>query len=162
MVDTAVLKPPPGEVLPVRVRLGAPSVAQEQPVTVRTSKMRKLYELRDALKAEIEAKRLHLEGVEMAIRAADGEAPPVAMKANGVRPNVKKTLLTLLEEVGVDGLNAATAVELANRKGEKLERATVSSLLSRFKSDGVVTHDGTMYRLTGGTKPEEANKSVFN
>lgn len=124
--------------------------------------MRKLYELRDSLRAEIEAKKMHLEGVEMAIRAADGEAPSVAMKASGVRPNVKKTLLTLLEDVGPEGLNAATAVELANRKGEKLERATVSSLLSRFKSDGVVTHDGSLYRLTGSAKSDEAPKGAFN
>jgi hypothetical protein len=122
--------------------------------------MRKLLELRDALKAEIEAKKMHLEGVEMAIRAADGDPPLLAIRANAVRPNVKKTLLTLLEEVGDDGLNAATAVELASRKGEKLERATVSSLLSRFKSDGLVSHDGGMYRLAGGAKPED--KGIFN
>lgn len=132
-------------------------------MTVRTSKMRKLYELRDALKADIEAKKMQLEGVEMAIRAAAGDPPGMAIKANAVRPNVKKTLLTLLEEVGEGGLNAATAVELAGRKGEKLERGTVSSLLSRFKSDGLVSHEGGMYRLAGGIKPDEgAPKSVFN
>jgi hypothetical protein len=131
-------------------------------VTVRTSKMRKLQELRDALKAEIEAKKMHLEGVEMAIRAAEGDSPLLAIRANAVRPNVKKTLLTLLEEVGDGGLNAATAVELASRKGERLERATVSSLLSRFKSDGLVSHEGGMYRLTGAAKTEEVTKGVFN
>lgn len=130
-------------------------------MTVRTSKMRKLFELRDALKAEIEVKKMQLEGVEMAIRAADGESPVLAMRANAVRPNVKKTLLTLLEEVGDGGLNAATAVELAGRKGEKLERATVSSLLSRFKSDGLVSHEGGMYRLAGA-KTDEVPKGVFN
>lgn len=132
-------------------------------MTVRTSKMRKLYELRDALKADIEAKKMQLEGVEMAIRAAAGDPPSMAIKPNAVRPNVKKTLLTLLQEVGDGGLNAATAVELAGRKGERLERATVSSLLSRFKSDGLVSHEGGMYRLVGGIKPDEgAPKSVFN
>lgn len=64
------------------------------------------------------------------------------------RANVKQTVLDLLERVGPNGLNAAAAVEMAAEDGVALERGSVSSILSRLKSDGAVTYDNTVYRLT--------------
>ena len=78
------------------------------------------------------------------IREANGE-PKVKMRAP--RSNVKQAILDLLEKAGEGGLNAATAVETAARAGMTLERGTVSSLLSRLKNEGVVSYDGTVYRL---------------
>jgi hypothetical protein len=131
-------------------------------MSIRTPNMRKLEQLRDALKAEIEAKTQQLAGVEMAIRHLHGE-PANAVRGVSTRPNVKQLLLTMLEQVGDEGLNAATAVEMASRRGEKLERGTVSSLLSRFKADGLVRYTGTVYILvpsgkSAASEEEEASR----
>jgi hypothetical protein len=80
------------------------------------------------------------------IAEATGQPSPSA-KPRARRSNVKKMVLSLLQEVGSEGLNAAIAVELASEKNVDLERATVSSLLSRLKTDGIVLHDGERYRL---------------
>lgn len=73
------------------------------------------------------------------------ESPvPPARAAKG---SVKNTVLDLLEDAGRRGVNAATAVDLAKAKGITLERGSVSSLLSRLKTDGIVNHDGNVYRL---------------
>lgn len=69
------------------------------------------------------------------------------VKIRAPRANVKQTIIKLLEEVGDTGLNATTAVEMAEAKGIALNRGSVSSLLSRLANDKVVTYDGTVYRL---------------
>ena len=63
------------------------------------------------------------------------------------RANVKQTVLDLLQEQGAAGLNASTAVELAAKRNESLQQSTVSSLLSRFKMEGITVYDGKVYRL---------------
>lgn len=74
-----------------------------------------------------------------------GESPkPSARAAKG---SVKTAVLDLLEDVGRSGLNAASAVDLAKAKGIDLDRGSVSSLLSRLKTDEVVVYDGSVYRL---------------
>ena len=60
---------------------------------------------------------------------------------------VKTTILDLLEKVGASGLNANIACAMAQSEGVELQPKTVSSLLSRFKSDGTVVHDGSKYYL---------------
>lgn len=72
---------------------------------------------------------------------------PTPKQTRAVKGSVKTTVLDLLEEVGRSGLNAATAVDLAKEKGIDLERGSVSSLLSRLKTDEVVVYDGNAYRL---------------
>ena len=79
-------------------------------------------------------------------REARGE-PKVKLRAP--RSNVKQAVLDLLENAGADGLNAALAVEAAAKAGVTLERGTVSSLLSRLKNEGIVTHEDGLYRLAG-------------
>ena len=78
------------------------------------------------------------------IREANGEPK---FKPRAPRSNVKQTILDLLRSAAESGLNAATAVETASRAGVFLERGTVSSLLSRLKNEGIVTYDGSVYRL---------------
>lgn len=78
------------------------------------------------------------------MREARGE-PKV--KPRAPRSNVKQTVIELLEAAGADGTNASMAVEQAAKVGISVERGTVSSLLSRLKSEGVVWYDGNVYRL---------------
>jgi hypothetical protein len=72
---------------------------------------------------------------------------PAPQPSRAAKGSVKSTVIDLLEETGQRGVNAATAVELARARGITLERGSVSSLLSRLKSDGVVIHHGDTYRL---------------
>lgn len=78
------------------------------------------------------------------MKEASGE--PI-LKRRAPRSNVKQTVISLLEQVGDNGLNAASAVELAASSGIELERGSVSSLLSRLKNEGIVGYDGIAYRL---------------
>ncbi|QYK42551.1 MAG: hypothetical protein KF887_05380 [Paracoccaceae bacterium] len=82
-------------------------------------------------------------------REARGE-PKTKIRAP--RSNVKQTILDLLADAGDAGLNAALAVETAAKAKVTLERGTVSSLLSRLKNEGVVSYDGSLYRLV---KPKQ-------
>lgn len=108
--------------------------------------MQKLQEQRSALLREIEALRNKVAGLEMAMQLLDDDAPKQGEKTSR-KSGVKNVLLDLLEDVGTTGLNAATAVQLAANRNIVLDRGTVSSLLSRFKRDGVVEYDGERYRL---------------
>ena len=114
--------------------------------------MTKLIEQRDQLFKEIEALRNKIAGIEMAISLLDGDLPVNNERKRGRRGNVKGLLLNMLMEVGTSGLNASSAVEISERRGVPLDRATVSSLLSRLKADGAVDYDGTVYRLKKFTK----------
>ena len=93
---------------------------------------------RDALDNEIK-------GIERAIQLVSAsEAKDVSSSR---KPQTKGIVLDLLEEVGTTGLDAAIAVRLASAKGLTVEKASVSSLLSRLKRDAVVEYDGERYRL---------------
>jgi hypothetical protein len=109
---------------------------------------------------EIARKKEQLRKLQIEIAALE----EVLARATGVkkprapRSDVKREVLRLLEEVGDRGLVAASAVEMAEKRGVRLERGTVSSLLSRLKHDGFVVYDGTSYRLPSsgaGEKPAE-------
>lgn len=86
---------------------------------------------------------------------ANGEPSPDQGRAptRARRSSVKTYVLELLERAGRNGLNAALAVEMAEADGKTLERGTVSSLLSRMKTDGAITYDGDRYRLTKFAEP---------
>ena len=73
------------------------------------------------------------------------ESPSLEMSSDGAAGGTR--ILGMLEEVGTTGLNAASAVELANRRGQTIQGGSVSSTLSRFKKDGIVDYDGDRYRL---------------
>lgn len=101
---------------------------------------------RDALDSEIK-------GLERAIAlVADDEAKP---GTGGKKPQVQGIVLGLLEDVGTTGLDATTAVSLADNKGLTIARNSVSSLLSRLKRDGIVEYDGSKYRLKKFTKKDD-------
>jgi len=99
--------------------------------------MQRLMDQRDSMLREIEALRNRVAGIEIAISLLDGDTAKGGAGQTGGK-SVKSFLLDALQEVGTSGLNAATAVEMANRRGMTLNPGSVSSTLSRFKKDGVV------------------------
>ena len=109
-----------------------------------SNQMKMLEERLEQVRREIEKLKANEAMLLDMIREASGE-PKVKQRAP--RSNVKQTVLALLDQVGAAGLNAASAVELAEQAGTSIERGTVSSLLSRLKNEGVVVYDGTVYRL---------------
>jgi molecular chaperone GrpE (heat shock protein) len=97
------------------------------------------------LEKQLDGAKEKLIGARAMLRAIRGE--PEQQQKSARASNVKQTLLTLLDEAGAAGLNATMAVEAAARRNERIERPTVSSLLSRFKAEGVVAYDGSVYKL---------------
>ena len=121
--------------------------------------MKRLIEQRDQLLTEMEAIKNKIAGLEMAISLLDGDSASIenSPKKRGRRGNVKDVLLTLLMESGTSGLNANNAVEIAARRGIDLDRASISSLLSRFKRDNIVQYDGEKYRLKQFSSSSQAH-----
>lgn len=112
----------------------------------------------DILKIQIETYDraiAELERAEPSAPSANGGASAVSAprgkkttrKRRAARGNVKTMLEEFLKEVAGKGLNAAIAVQMAELRGHSLDRNSVSSLLSRWKTDGAVFYDGDKYRL---------------
>ena len=100
------------------------------------------------LKEEHEALSYKIEGIEQLLDLWGVPYDTLNSKRGFTqRKSVMNVVLTLLEEVGADGLNAAIALRMASAKGIELNRGSVSSLLSRLKRDDVVDYDGERYRL---------------
>jgi cytochrome c556 len=116
--------------------------------------LQRLIAERNRLAAQITALQNKLEGLETAIQLIGGDSTqvPPASTDTSKRGQAKTLIVNLLEEVGTAGLNATSAVELAARRGIKLERGTAASTLSRMKGDGV-TYDGDKYRLSVRATP---------
>jgi hypothetical protein len=118
------------------------------PTSKAKMQMHKLIEQRDKLLAEMEALKNKIAGLELAMSLLSDDTGTLGGNdASPKRGNVKGSVLDLLREAGTTGLNAATAVETAKRRGIDLDRGTVSSLLSRFKRDGMVVYDNDRYKL---------------
>jgi hypothetical protein len=111
--------------------------------------IQKLVDERDRLLAQMTAMKNKIEGLELGIQLMeqDKSQSPAAETDTSKRGQAKNILLELLHEVGTSGLNATSAVEMAERRGFKLERGTAASNLSRMKADNIVTYDGDRYRL---------------
>jgi hypothetical protein len=117
--------------------------------------MKALIEQRDRLLSEMEGLKNKIAGLDMAISILQNgpEASRQDLVPASRRTGVKGFVLDLLKERGANGLNAALTVEIAQRRGVLMDRASVSSLLSRLKQDNVVDYDGHTYRLRGFTPP---------
>ena len=115
---------------------------------------KRLLRERETLLRQREALDGEIRGLERAIAlyGEDSEKPRPSK-----RQPIKALILDLLEDVGTTGLNATTAVGLADSRGATLERASVSSLLSRLKADGIVEFDGSLYRLPKYAKSSGAD-----
>jgi hypothetical protein len=109
--------------------------------------MQRLMEQRDRLLADIEALRNKVAGIEMAMALIDNEPIEAASPTRQIRLGTKSFILDLLMEMGTTGLNAVTALEIGERRGVHLERQSVSSMLSRLKTDGLLVYEDHRYKL---------------
>ena len=108
----------------------------------------KLIAERDSLIRQRDALENEIKGLERAISLLyDEPSSGGGSGSGGSRPQVKRIVLDLLEEVGADGIDAATAVALAGKKGLTIRQGTVSSNLSRLKGDGLVRYVDGKYKL---------------
>ncbi len=117
--------------------------------------VQRLIDQRDQLLKEIEALRNKVAGIEMAITLLDTDEA-----GYGSQRSVKSVVLDLLREVGTTGLSAATAVDMAHRRGISLHSGSVGSTLSRLKGLGVVVLQGNRYVLTDYAAKAEAQPKL--
>ncbi|HEY4941862.1 MAG TPA: hypothetical protein VII56_10570 [Rhizomicrobium sp.] len=117
----------------------------------KTKDMQKLIELRDRqagdvadLEKRLAEARVRLHAYDTAIATMGGHALPVGGRKR--QPNVKKTVLNIVNEAAAHGVTANEVVDKGAAQGRTLERNSVSSLLSRLKREGVLTFDGARYR----------------
>jgi hypothetical protein len=113
-------------------------------------KMKNLLDLRDQLAAKIaeterglDALKNKLLGIDAAISTLRGSA--LGSEPPRPRRNVKRTVMEAVQDAGKAGVTVSDVIERAAAKGRTLERGSVSSLLSRFKREGVLTFDGERY-----------------
>jgi hypothetical protein len=121
--------------------------------------VRRLIEERDRLLAQIEALQNQVTGLERAISLLDHEAPRGAEAEGGKPPQVKSIILSFLKEVGTTGLVLESTMEMAERRGVKLNKGTVASTLSRLKKEGYIHYDGQRYRLPEFMRPVAVPKA---
>lgn len=126
---------------------------------------RRLVEQRDRLLAEMEAIRNKIAGFELAISMMEGDDQSPEAPTRRGRSTTKGAVIDMLRETGADGLNSAIAVQMGERRGLDLDRASVSSLLSRLKRDGIVVHEGDRYKLkefAAAEKPENPFRVIHD
>jgi hypothetical protein len=104
-------------------------------------KLHRLKEVRAELVKEMESLQGKIAGIDIAIRTIesdDSTASPSKFTHDISKKRIplKRPILEYLEEVGAHGLTANEAVE---KSESKFDRASVSSLLSRLKADGLLT-----------------------
>jgi hypothetical protein len=117
----------------------------------KTEQMKKLIEDRDALVRQIEALQGELRGMNRAISVMNGEAaaPQEGPERKPRTRNVKDTVISLVQKAGQAGLNVNELLVAAQQQNIHLERATVSSLLSRFKRDSLLDMKDGRYFIAG-------------
>lgn len=118
-----------------------------------SANVKTLIEERDRLLREMDALKNKIAGLELAISLIQKGGEQASMGQLVKHGGTKATLLELLREVGTTGLTSTSAVEMAARRGIKLERGTAASTLSRMKAETIVVYDNERYRL-----PEFSNR----
>lgn len=123
------------------------------------AQMQKLLEARERLMADIKEKERGIEalknkllGLDFAIGTLSGGSEGGAQRP---RRNVKRTIMELINTAGDGGVTAAEIVQRAEALGRSLDRGSVSSLLSRFKREGVLRFDGERYYPVASPAPQE-------
>jgi hypothetical protein len=99
-----------------------------------------------------------IEGLKQALKLSSGlvVAQEFAVQRRTRRGNLKETVLDLMEEAAEHGLTTDECVQKAKEKDISLVPSSVSSLLSRLKSDGHLFFDGSRYRLKQYAGPKQA------
>ena len=119
-----------------------------------------LQDRRNQLLTELAAIQVRLSEVDGLIRTMSGEATPEPTPAasNRIRRgDLNNIVLSLYEQAADTGLSTAECVAAAGKAGTPLKATSVSSLLSRLKSDGVLMYDGERYRLKRFAGPRSAS-----
>ncbi|MGA9866370.1 MAG: hypothetical protein WBQ75_07990 [Acetobacteraceae bacterium] len=116
-----------------------------------------LQKLRDELQ-RVQMEIRSLQGQEVALKMAisvvsdeptqSNHEFPVTQTMRRRRSPLKDIVLRLIGENAERGLVAVDLVDIAKAQGHDLDRNSVSSLLSRFKREGVLEYDGKVYRPT--------------
>ena len=124
--------------------------------------MKLLQERRAVLQTELAAAQARLHEVENLLRVMGGEVTPELSRAAVLidrirRGDLNNIVLSLYEQAAEAGLSTAECVAAAGRAGTPLKATSVSSLLSRLKSDGVLMYDGERYRLKRFAGPRSAS-----
>lgn len=125
----------------------------------KAASLRLLEDRRNQLRAELGAVKARLDEVEGLLRIMGGEGahePSVTAPSRTRRGDLNNIVLSLCEQAGEVGLSSAECVEKASKAGTALKPASVSSLLSRLKADGVLMYDGERYRLKRFAGPRNA------
>jgi hypothetical protein len=118
--------------------------------------MKRLQEERERLLAQMEALRNQIVGIDRAIAVMEGTGYGTPEERHRDRNyNVKDTVLGLVSAAGAVGLSVNQVLDNAKGKGIKLDRGTVSSLLSRLKRENILDMKGGQYFVR---PPEEGNK----
>jgi hypothetical protein len=111
-----------------------------------SANVKTLIEERDRLLREMDALKNKIAGLELAISLIQ-KGGQVSAGQSIQHGGTKGALVELLREVGTTGLTSTSAVEMATRRGMRLERGTAASTLSRMKAEEIVVYDGERYRL---------------
>jgi predicted nucleic acid-binding Zn-ribbon protein len=146
--------------VPIR-RVGVEIASGRMQMRKMKPEIQRLNEERDRLVREIVALQNQLTGIERAIALVSGEiVEPSPVKRERTR-GVKEAVLGAVEGAGGMGINVNELMQRTEREGVHLERGTVSSLLSRFKREGVLSmKDGRYYVVPASEK--EAREALFN
>jgi hypothetical protein len=96
----------------------------------------------------------------MLARLNEGESPPPS-ETPARRRNVKKTVMDIVNVAGGAGVTTSEVIERAKVFGRDLDRASVASLLSKFKGAGALTFDGERYYPASKTPPHNPGGHSF-
>jgi hypothetical protein len=150
MVDTAVFKtdawrqtrgssPLRGTTVPKALDMTSAEKMTEQHI-------QKLREQVQRIESEIRSLQDKRSGLVLAITVLTGQPVPADTTARRARLPLKDIVLRMTEAHSERGIVAADIVEIGKAEGLELDRNSVSSLLSRFKKEGVLTREGGRYR----------------
>ena len=128
-------------------------------MTTRRENMKAIEDEIARLRSQREAISNRIEGLESALRLMSGGAADlrVPQQEKQRRGSVKTTVLDIVTSAAEAGVTVVQCVESANSKyGIILDRASVSSLMSRLKKDDILFYDGDRYRLKQYAGPRHA------
>lgn len=97
------------------------------------------------VRAEIEKLRIE-EALLLKMKAKMNGEPEATVRSSRTRsPNVKPTVLEIMNMVGANGATTSEVDEIVRLQVPSVAKDTVGSVLSRLKSDGVLVYSGERY-----------------
>lgn len=112
--------------------------------------LQRLREQVQRIEGEIRSLQDKRSGLLLALSVLTDEPVPsdstTEQTARRARLPLKDIVLRIVDVHHERGVVAADIVEIGKNEGLDLDRNSVSSLLSRFKRDGVLSHEGGRYR----------------